>query len=96
MRLKLSWDRDKNDQLKARRDIGFDDINKAIERDQMLTDMRHSNQEKYPGQRMMIVNVNNYAYAVPYVIQADGTLFLKTIYPSRKHTKKYLNSRNDD
>lgn len=96
MRLKLNWDREKGHHLKIERGIGFKAVSQAINKNQILADIRHSNQEKYPGQRMMIVNVNNYAYSVPYVIQADGTLFLKTIYPSRKHTKKYLNSRNDD
>lgn len=38
---------------------------------------------------MIIVNVENYAYIVPFV-EDDVKVFLKTIIPSRKMTKKYL------
>jgi hypothetical protein len=38
----------------------------------------------------MVVCVREYAYVVPFVEQENGTLFLKTIYPSRKAKKDYL------
>ncbi|MGB5768258.1 MAG: hypothetical protein WBM32_00055 [Crocosphaera sp.] len=46
--------------------------------------------------RMMIVKIDNYAFLVPYV-NSSSELFLKTIIPSRKATKKYLGgiSTND-
>ena len=37
----------------------------------------------------MIVNIECYAYLVPF-IEAEELLFLKTIIPSRKMTKLYL------
>ena len=43
-------------------------------------------------QRVMIMNFNNYAYVVPYV-EDDEKIFLKTVYPSRKYTKRYLESK---
>ncbi|MGB5594963.1 MAG: hypothetical protein WBM62_13125 [Crocosphaera sp.] len=45
---------------------------------------------------MMIVKIDNYAFLVPYV-NSSSELFLKTIIPSRKATKKYLGgiSTND-
>ena len=39
---------------------------------------------------MLIVELNGYAYNVPYILEADGSKFLKTIYPSRAATKKFL------
>jgi len=36
-----------------------------------------------------VVDVNGYAYLVPFVESGDE-VFLKTIIPSRKATKKYL------
>jgi len=36
-----------------------------------------------------IVNMGNYAYLVPFVEDEAG-IFLKTIIPSRKATRKYL------
>ena len=49
----------------------------------------HPQQSKYPGQRMFIINIENYAYLVPF-IENEDKIFLKTIIPSRKATKRYL------
>jgi len=51
--------------------------------------MDHPNKDKYPNQKIIIVNVDGYAYLVPFVIDGNE-YFLKTIIPSRKATKKYL------
>ena len=48
-----------------------------------------TDQEQYPDQRLFIVNVDGYAYIVPFVEDED-VIFLKTIIPSRKMTKLYL------
>jgi len=40
---------------------------------------------------MYILNINDYAYLVPFV-EKEEEIFLKTIIPSRKATKKYLRS----
>ncbi|MFT4929808.1 MAG: hypothetical protein ACI8WB_005943, partial [Phenylobacterium sp.] len=50
---------------------------------------RHPNASNYPNQRIFIVNIDDYAYAVPYV-ESDREYFLKTVIPSRKLTKRYL------
>jgi len=51
--------------------------------------LQHPNQEKYGGQRIFVVEVNEYVDLVPFV-EDDPEVFLKTIIPSRKATKKYL------
>lgn len=61
----------------------------AFSQDKMLDDIDHPNQEKYAHQSVFIVEINNYAYVVPY-IENNDEVFLKTIIPSRKMTKKYL------
>ncbi len=55
----------------------------------MLDDIEHVNAAKYPHQRMLVVVFNGYVYGVPYVAN-DDEIFLKTVYPSRKLTLKYL------
>jgi hypothetical protein len=60
-----------------------------IEKKQILDIVEHPSQEKYKGQRIFIVNINHYAYLVPFV-ESEKEIFLKTIIPSRKATKKYL------
>jgi len=56
--------------------------------------LKHKNQVRYPGQKIYIVEINNYAYLVPF-IETEREIFLKTIIPSRKATKKYLEERNE-
>lgn len=60
-----------------------------IDRGQILDIVEHPNQERYAGQRIFILNINNYAYLVPFV-ETESEIFLKTIIPNRKATKKYL------
>ena len=51
--------------------------------------MDHPDQKKYPNQKMAIVEIDGYACLVPYVEDGEG-VFLKTVIPSRKATKRYL------
>lgn len=51
--------------------------------------IEHPNKEKYAGQQFYVVDVDGYVYLVPFV-QEENRIFLKTIFPSRKHTKQYL------
>ena len=93
----LLWSKDKNALLKAQADraVSFEDIVSAIESGGLLDDIEHLNGNKYSHQRQYIVMFNDYVYCVPYVVDGD-TIFLKTIYPSRKLTRKYLSGVQDD
>ncbi|MBI3956178.1 hypothetical protein HY339_02885 [Candidatus Gottesmanbacteria bacterium] len=57
--------------------------------DKLVVILRHENVERHPNQRIMVINISDYAYLVPYVEDTEK-IFLKTIYPSRKHTKVYI------
>lgn len=83
------WSHEKNEQLKAERNVSFEEIVLAIEADGLLDIVAHSNPGKYPNQRMLVVAVEQYAYLVPFVEEADY-YFLKTVIPSRKATRDYL------
>jgi hypothetical protein len=85
----INWNTEKSIVLKASWGIFFEDVVFFIERGDILDDYLHINQRDYPGQRIMVINIANYAYLVPY-IENDEELFLKTIIPSRKATQKYL------
>lgn len=75
--------------LKMERDVSFEEAYIAIESGGLLDILAHPNVKKYPGQKMFVVNINNYVYLVPFV-EDEEKVFLKTIIPSRKATKKYL------
>ena len=89
----FNWDEEKNQQLMADRGVSFEDIVYYIQQDQLLDDLENPNQEKYPNQRIFIVEVDSYAYLVPYV-ENDEEIFLKTIIPSRKATKQYIGEKS--
>ena len=91
----FSWNIEKNEQLKKERGISFEEVVFHIERGQLLDIVEHPNQEKYTGQRIFIVHINDYVYLVPFV-EDEQEIFLKTIIPSRKATKKYLRGSSDD
>jgi hypothetical protein len=88
----FAWDDAK---LKADRGIGFEDIVFHIERDDLLDILEHPNPERYAGQRIFVVQREDYLYLVPFV-EDEHTVFLKTIIPSRKATKEYLGEESDD
>ena len=86
------YSREKSVLLKEERNISFEDIIYYINSGYVLDILNHPNKDKYPNQKMFVVNVENYAYIVPYVRNND-IIFLKTIFPSRKATKKYIVDR---
>ena len=85
----FNWNTEKNQQLIKERKLAFEDVLFAIQTGSLLFDGAHPNSDKYPHQRMMIVRIKEYACLVPYV-ETESEIFLKTIIPSRKATKKYL------
>jgi uncharacterized DUF497 family protein len=90
----INWNTEKSIALKSSRGICFEDVVFHIERGDILDDYVHPNQQEYPGQRIMIIAINNYAFLVPYV-ENNKELFLKTIIPSRKATQRYLGEQHE-
>lgn len=91
----INWKTEKSVALKTLRGICFEDVVFFIERGEILDYYLHHNQKTYPGQRIMVISVANYAYLVPYV-DNEEELFLKTIIPSRKATQRYLGEKHED
>lgn len=85
----FSWSSEKNEQSRRDRGITFEEVVFHIERGDILDLLEHPNKERYPGQRVFIIEVESYAYIVPFV-ESESEVFLKTIIPSRKATKTYL------
>ncbi len=85
----FSWSPEKNLLIQGTRGISFEEIVFHIERGDLLDVLEPPNQARYSGQRIMVVNVEGYAYLVPFV-EDDREVFLKTIIPSRKATRDYL------
>lgn len=90
----FNWNVEKNERLIGQRGISFEHIVSAIEQGGVVDVVEHPNQERYGGQRIYVVDVEEYLYLVPFVTGADGTRFLKTIIPSRKATRYYRKRRS--
>ncbi len=84
----IRFDKEKNSLLKESRGVGFEDIILSISENKILDDMEHPNQDKYKGQRLLVVDIKGYIHIVPYV-ETEDEIFLKTIIPSRKMNKKF-------
>jgi uncharacterized DUF497 family protein len=88
----ISWSPEKNTLLKAERGVSFEDVVFHIMTGDILDTIEHPNQERYPGQQIQVVAMEDYVYLVPFV-ESDDEVFLKTVIPSRKATKAYLGSK---
>jgi len=84
-----TWNPDKNAWLINNRNISFNDAVFCIENGYLLERIPHPNQADYPDQEIFIIDINGYAFIVPFVDHGE-TIELKTVVPSRKMTKKYL------
>lgn len=84
----ISFSVEKNISLKAKRGISFDDVIYCLENNYLLDTIDHTSSE-YPHQKMFVIELDAYAYVVPFV-QKGGEIFLKTVYPSRLMTRRYL------
>ena len=86
------WDTDKNELLIRERGVSFEQITVAVENGDLLQVVQHPNITKYPSQRIMVVGIDGYAYLVPFVEESEY-LFLKTIIPSRKATREFIDRK---
>lgn len=86
---KINWNAEKNQLLMGERGISFEDVLFALQSGRLLDDLVHPNNYKYPNQHMFVIEVDEYAWLVPY-IENEEEIFLKSIIPSRKATKHYL------
>jgi uncharacterized DUF497 family protein len=91
----FDWNNNKNKELKKDRGISFEEIVFHIMEGGLLDIIEHPNKTRYPNQKIFVVVVEDYVYLVPFV-EDDEAVFLKTIIPSRKMTKKYLGVRDEN
>lgn len=89
MDLAFDWNPEKNRRLIEQRGVSFEKVVAAIEQGGLVDVMEHPNQERYPGQMIYVVDIDEYLHLVPFVLQYGGARFLKTIIPSQKAMRTY-------
>lgn len=82
----FQWSETKNQKIIRERGVGFEDVITALEDGGYVKTIDNPN---YPHQKKIIINIDEYAYLVPFV-EDDEKIFFKTIIPCRKATKQYL------
>ena len=91
----FDWNNEKNEDLLKDRGISFEEVVFCIMHNGLLDIIEHPNKSRYPNQNIFIVEIDNYVYLVPFV-EDDEIVFLKSIIPSRKMTKKYLGDKDEN
>lgn len=62
-----------------------------IERGEYREVLKHPTR---PNQRIFVIHVDEYTWAVPFVLDDDGAgIFLKTAFPSRRFHRLYGGSK---
>ena len=82
----ITWDEEKNIKLKLERNISFETVSEIILNKKYIDILENPAR---PEQNIFVVEINNYIYAVPFIIDKNSNIILKTAYPSRKLNRKY-------
>jgi len=82
----IIWDEKKNTKLKLERNISFEEISEIILNKNYIDVLESPSRTM---QSVFVVEYKNYIYAVPFILDKDSNIVLKTAYPSRKLNKKY-------
>jgi len=88
----IVWDQDKNNWLKTERDISFEEISEIILKQQYIDILENPTR---PDQLYFILNLRNYTWVVPFLVDQNDNIVLKTAFMSRKDHKVY-NDKNDE
>ena len=86
--MKYEWSHAKNEWVKKERNISFEQVIFHLLQGDLRRIANCPDQEKYPGQKIYFVIIEDHIYLVPHIIGKDCIL-LKTIIPSRKATRDY-------
>jgi uncharacterized DUF497 family protein len=77
----IIWDEGKNNQLQKQRNISFEEATQIILNGDYLDILENpARKEQY----IFIIMLNDYIHVVPFIVDNDNNMVLKTIYPSRK------------
>jgi uncharacterized DUF497 family protein len=82
----IIWDDDKYQRLKEERNIDLVEIEQIILNRKYITSLKNSSR---PSQKLFIISYKNYIHVVPYIIDKNKNIILKTVYASRKFNRIY-------
>ena len=83
-----------NQALQSERGVSFEEVLACTENGGLLATLEHPNTERYENQKLWVMRMRAYAFLVPFV-ETDSEVFLRTIIPSRKASKQFLQRADD-
>ncbi len=84
--MRFLWDEGKNQNLMSERGVRFEDVVSCILDGKVVATIKNPIRN---GQFYLIVKLSGYIHVVPFIINDNEEMVLKTIFPSRKFQKKY-------
>ncbi len=84
--MKIIWDQEKNKKLILERNLSFELFSDLILQKSYSAILENPSR---PDQMIFIIPYNDYTYVIPFIIDDDNSIVLKTIFPSRKFHKLY-------
>ncbi len=90
--MNIIWDEGKNKTLKLERNLSFEIFADLI-LDKKYLDILENPARK--DQMIFIVEYKEYTYVVPFIIDDEDNIVLKTVFPSRKFHKIFGGNKNE-
>jgi uncharacterized DUF497 family protein len=84
--VKILWDDEKNKKLIALRGIALEEFAALILEKKYMAILKNPARG---GQKIFIIPYRDYTYVVPFLIDEEQNIVLKTVFPSRKYHKIY-------
>ena len=80
------WDKEKNNWLQVNRRISFEEISGKILSGNYIDIFENPTRD---NQMYFIMKINDYTWVVPFLIDEEERIVLKTAFPSRKFHNRY-------
>ena len=90
MEMDITWDETKNEWLKSTRSVSFEQIVGMLLDGEYLDIVENPTR---PDQQCFVMTIQSYTWLVPFVIDEDDRIVLKTAFPSRKYHGLYGEDR---
>ncbi len=82
----IRWSEEKDLWLRKTRGLSFQEVADRILAGNYIDILENPSRA---GQEVFVLKIKDYIWAVPFAVEGDGSIFLKTAYLSRKLFKRY-------
>ena len=91
--MEILWDDGKNRKLIAERGLSLETFASLILEKKYLAILKNTSRTE---QKIFVIPYENYTYVVPFVVDKNHSIVLKTVFPSRKYHKIYGGKEEND